>query len=474
MPDEQMPGAELLRPEDGSGGHALPLFQSLSAIVAELESLAHAESMGSGSRFRRICELDDFARAITESALTSTASSVRQAARYYRDPAVFVARDVSGTILDAYLKCRGETPAGERVLAARIARVAAERVKWEHFSGGPAHEGLWLTVSELLAQASVAGAISSPIDGDEVVHEGAVEQECLRALAYFSAGYEQLTADLFGVVTRLVDIALPMLALHKKALSGTVYYIDLSRAMAPARFVQTPERAEGVRYFSTRRAYEFLQEMDQALKRGELPRELDLIPASHDLLGAALAHLMMHWSVTPPLRRNRRHPVDGALHAVQGYDRIRALLEGEALSDPLHLLFVDVSRGGVGVLMESGVTPAIRIGALVAIRPLDGGVWHLEMVQRVWQEPGMRMIIGLMTLSTAPCVLDVSAGGETQPVLACDPLLRGEAVRIVAPRRGPELGETLYATQRGVHHELRRLATQAEGQDFVVLAYQVQ
>jgi hypothetical protein len=59
-------------------------------------------------------------------------------------------------------------------------------------------------------------------------------------------------------------------------------------------------------------------------------------------------------------------------------------------------------------------------------------------------------------------------------VLACDPLLRGEAVRIVAPRRGPELGETLYATQRGVHHELRRLATQAEGQDFVVLAYQVQ
>jgi len=299
------------------------LFQSLSAIVAELESLAEDQSVRPASRFKRICELDDYVRAITESALASSTNSIMQP-RHYRDPAVFVARDVFGTVLDAYLKCRAETPAGDQVLAARIARAAGERVKWEQFSGGPAHEALWQAVCEVLSQASVAGTRATPIDGDEVVYEGAVEQECLRALAYFSAGYERLAPDLFGIVNRLVDIALPMLGLYKKPVNGTVYYIDLARGVAPTRFVQVPERAAGMRYFSTRRAYEFLQELDLALKRGELPRELDLIPAGRDLLGASLEHLMFHWSVTPPVRRNRRHPVDGALHAVQGYDRIRA------------------------------------------------------------------------------------------------------------------------------------------------------
>ncbi|MBI1907225.1 MAG: hypothetical protein HYS20_13485 [Rhodocyclales bacterium] len=490
MPGEQMPGADplrddgstpdatsdsapLSRPEHNGVRHALPLFQSLSAIVAELESLTEAGRMRPGSRFKRICELDDYVRAITESALASSTGSIMQP-RHYRDPAVFVARDVFGSVLDAYLNCRAQMSLGDQVLAARIARAAAERVKWEQFSGGPPHEGLWQAASEALSQASVAGARATPIDGDEVVHEGAVEQEYLRALAYFSAGYEQLAPDLFGVVNRLVDIALPMLGLYKKPLSGTVYYIDLSRGASPTRFVQVPERADGVRYFSTRRAYEFLQKMDLALKRGELPRELDLIPVERDLLCAALEHLIIQWSVAPPVRRNRRHPVDGALHAVQGYDRVHALLESGDLSDPLHLLFVDVSRGGVGVLMESGVTPAICVGALVAIRPLEGGVWHLEMVQRVWQESGMRMILGLMTLSIAPRVLDVTTGAETQSVLVCDPLLRGEAVRIVAPLGGCELGDMLYATQQGERHELRRLVTQARGHDFAVLAYQVQ
>lgn len=491
MPDEQRPGGELTRndelltggnpPSSGplasAGGdgarHALPLYQSLSAIVTELEKLSAVDGGRPGQHFKRICELDDYVRAITEAALAASTSSIMQP-RHYRDPAVFVARDVFGAVLDAYLSCRSDDSAGDRVLAARIAHAAAERIKWEQFAGGPAHEGLWPCVGQMLSSAGVAGKRATSAVGEEVLREGAVEQECLRALAYFSAGYEQLAPDLFGIVNSLVDIALPQLGLYKKPVSGTLYYVDLALGAAPARFVQVPERAEGLRYFATRRAYDFLQELDLALKRGELPRELDLMPAGRDLIGAALEHLMIHWSVTPPLRRNRRHPVDGALHAVQGYERICALLEHKELSDPLHLLFVDVSRGGVGVLMESGVAPAIGIGALVAIRPLEGGVWHLEMVQRVWQESGMRMLLGLMTLSIAPKVVDVTNGAQTRSVLICDPLLRGEAVRIVAPRLGSELGDTLYVTQGDVRHELRRLASRIGGADFDLLAYQVQ
>lgn len=450
--------------------HALPLFQSLSAIVEELASLPES----TGSRFKRICALDDYVRAITESAHAVSANGIMRP-RHYRDPAVFVARDVFGAILDAYLDCRAGMAAGEPALTARIARAAAERVKWEQFAGGPAHEGLWQAASEALLQESDidADARETSIDSVEAEVEGSVEQECLRALAYFSAGYERLAPDLFGIVNRLVDIALPMLGLHHKPVSGTVYYLDLECGAAPTRFVQVPQRNEGMRYFATRRAYDFLQELDLALKRGELPRQLDLIPAGRDLLGAALEHLMMHWSATPPVRRNRRHPVDGALHAVQGYERIHALLKNGEFSEPLHLLFVDVSRGGVGVLMESGLTTPIGMGALVAIRPLDGGVWHLEMVQRVWQESDMRVILGLMTLSVAPTVVDVSDGTRQRSVLMCDPVLRGEAVRMVVPHSGGVLGDTLHVTHEAARYELHRLGSHLAGADFDLLVYQV-
>jgi len=329
---------------------ALPLFESLKALIEEAGELACNAALDSGARFKRLCALDAYARAILDSALESSGRALGLSG-YQRDPAVFLARDLYGSLLDGYHRCdsgRANDEADQR-RKLQLMKAAAERTKWERFAGGPSYAGLWQWTGAVMQTTPELPPLSGagPETGGEPAAEAMVRQEYLRTLAYFSASYEQLSPDLFGVVSRIVDLSLPWLQLDRLPAPGTLYYVDLEGGVGPVRFVHHPQPSHGVRFFSTARAHEQLTELRRALSKGQLPAGFDLMPVKRGALAAGIDHLLVHWSATPPVRRNRRHPVSGALDAVVGFDLVELVLTGQTAPGIRRWCFTDVSRGGV-------------------------------------------------------------------------------------------------------------------------------
>src|SRR5690606_18249262 len=120
-----------------------------------------------------------------------------------------------GSLLDGYYRCdsgRANDEADQR-RKLQLMKAAAERTKWERFAGGPSYAGLWQWTGAVMQTTPELPPVSGagPETGGEPAAEAMVRQEYLRTLAYFSASYEQLSPDLFGVVSRIVDLSLPWL-----------------------------------------------------------------------------------------------------------------------------------------------------------------------------------------------------------------------------------------------------------------------
>jgi hypothetical protein len=300
-----------------------------------------------------------------------------------------------------------------------------------------------------------------------------VEREYVRAVATYTASLDQLEIEAIGVADRLIAFALPLLQLQADPVGGAIYFLSPGLLAPPRRLVRLPESLDGAWFFSTRTAVLALDDLRADYVQGSSPAVLGLGEVDGRLLHVGLQHLLRHWSESPPVRRFRRHVLGGTLKAVRGIDDLRRIFSGEDASSLSEWDLRDASRGGVGVLAPIVQESPVRVGELVGICPDESGSWQLGIVRRAWRSGEEATFVGLETLSQRPILASVDDGRVRADVFLCDPVMRGEAVRIAAPANTLRPSVPLFVTSNGTVQKLKPLDSGMAGNGFELRVYQV-
>jgi hypothetical protein len=300
-----------------------------------------------------------------------------------------------------------------------------------------------------------------------------VAQEYLHAVALASASLDQLAPHFLPVVDRLILFALPMLQFETEAVPGAVCCVAPDLTGPPQRIVRPAALPVGFWFFSPRVAVRALQEISEQFEAGVLPPRLGLGEFNGEAIWGGLQHLLRYWSVTPPVRRYRRHWIEGPLAAVRGMEDLQRLYSGTQVSAQYEWSLRNASRGGVGVAALGAPEERVEVGELVGIRSTEGGVWQLAVVRRLWQDDNHLAMIGLETLSQKPEFASVDDGRTRTEVFLCDAIHRGEAVRVAAPVHALAPGAPLFVTSNGAIQKLKPLDSAMLGSGFELRLYQV-
>jgi len=369
-------------------------------------------------------------------------------------------------LFDAY-RLLAQSPGfeGDPAFVARYSVVGTERIKWHGHARHIPDEVVWSEVGALFA-ATLTDSV-----GMVVGHDEGVRQEYLRSLGFHAAALEQLSLPVFLAVDRLVTIALPFLVLVREPLPCVCYVIDPLNAPLPRRSTR-PGSAQGW-FFSSAAALELLTELAEQLRQGVLPPGLDDGSFAPLTWLAAVVHLQRHWSPSPPLRRFRRHSVAAHLLVVSGFDAVVRVFDTDAPDiEPEVWVIKDLSRGGVGAAIDEPSVRAPELGSFLAVRPQDGDSWHLGIVRRVRRGEG-ETEIGVETISQRPIFASADDGRAPVRVFLCDPLLRGEAVRVIATAGALQADSPLFITSEGAIQKLKPLDISMSGEGFDLRVYQV-
>ncbi|WP_211169075.1 hypothetical protein [Aromatoleum toluvorans] len=386
---------------------------------------------------------------------------------------LFAGRDILGTLLDHLERClqafeRGSHGVPERNALAdlrlRLARTAADRVIWELCSSGPAHPRLWRWLGMAFVRApSVAAVAKMGTRADE-----SVEFHYVRAIAASTASLDLLAPQLLSAVDDLLRLVTPVLRLESGRFDGATHFVDPLGGEAPHRITGVTESVPGRWFFTPLTASAVL---NQFAVRHASDASAPSDPLDASLQTLAVEHLLRHWSEVPPVRRHRRHLLDGKLTAVAGIEALKRVFAGETGVTREEWQLRDASRSGIGAITASR---SIRIGQLIGVHLVDGQGWQLGLVRRTWAQGGDTNLVGLELLSSRPVVAHVDDGRCPAEVLLCDPLLRGEAVRVVVPSRTLSAPSVpLFVTGNGSVQKLKPLDASYVGDGFELRVYQV-
>lgn len=371
-------------------------------------------------------------------------------------------RDVLDLLLAAY---RRVTPASLAVDVARV-RDAADLVFWAGAGQRVVGDDVW---SDLISTVEAAAMGADRVSGDVP----GIGRQYLRALAFEVAALDQLSGPALVAALHLVDLAVPFLSLVRVSSSSVqaVYSVDAAQTGRPVRFVAYP--APTAWLLLSDEAAGFLVEVMARMQSGQVPPSLRNAGPSADAAAAAAQHLILRWSSSsPPMRRYRRHVVSGALSVIRGLGEIRQLLGGEPCGEPIVWGINDLSRGGVGARAATAGAYIPKRGELLSFRPQDGANWHLGIVRRVRYLDG-EVAIGIETISSRPTLGRVDDGRAPHDVFFCDPVQKGEAVRIAVPPNTLRAGVPLFVTTDNKLQKLKPLDAREVDEGFELRVYQV-
>lgn len=385
-----------------------------------------------------------------------------------------VFRDAFGALLDAYQVCTASFRAGEGGSSATemgacgvgLARAAADRIKWERRAGGPAHPHLWPWIAAEFRKAAT--------DSRPPAHPaGSVAGEYLRAVALSTMPLERLPIEVVDAVDVLVAFSLPMIQFQSGSVAGAIYWSPPDFAAAPRRIVRAADVAPAAWLFSPRMATKALEELAARSNEDAVLQQFAVRVGGRDVLRFALRVLQQHWGETAPTRRFRRHLLDGPLRAVRGIDELLRTFAGDEKPRWSEWTFRDASRGGLGVYAPLRTDGPVRVGELVGLRSPEGRGVQLAVVRRAWVENDVRAIVGLETLSQQPVLVSADDGSKRIRILLCDPMQRGETIRIVTPARALRADVPLFVTMGGSVQKLKSLDIGLSGEGFELRVCQV-
>jgi hypothetical protein len=366
----------------------------------------------------------------------------------------------------AALRAADQEAPGE-IPAAVLARAATEAVRWNLVDRQAPDAELWRMLGDLFIGAQEGGSIQ--VTGES----GAVAREYLRAIAYHAAALDQLPLKTGFAVARLIELLLPLLLLTHEDTEAALYVVDVAQRGIPVRLAWS--FLSGGWCFVTVPAADMLSDVHGSFTHGQLPPALKGMDS--EVLRAAVVHLRRQWSACPPVRRYRRYPLDVRLSIVRGYNEAMHLLaddvaEGVAAGAGAWWI-TDLSRGGVGALTLRNTKGCVPVsGDLVAFCPEEGTKWHIGVVRRVRTSKSY-VEIGIATLSESPDLVQVDDGRTPRELCFCDPVRRGEAVRLLGPVGALGDSTPLFVVVDGRAHKLRPLASTLRGRSFDLRVYRI-
>lgn len=451
------------------------LLREIRALQRELAKLSGQDATGLENHHRVIASLDEI--------IHGCVARVRETLATLEDrrdcrPLLLAARDISGALLDQLERSLNAYGAGREGvlernaiadLRLRLVRAGAERVIWERCCGGPPHPHLWQWLGTAFMHAAGDRSSSAARPVPVVLpSEESVDFHYIRALAVCTASLDLLAPQLLAAVDRLLRLSVPVVRFEPEVFEGATHLVD-PQGGVPRRLVGISEIAAGAWFFSPGLASEMFREARARAVADTQPPASS--PDASTLHLRALDHLLRQWSAAPPVRRHRRYQMTGTLAAVAGIDELRMVFRGEQGVRREEWQLRDLSRGGLGAVAANG---AVCAGQLVGIHPVDGQGWQLALVRRAWTHEEGATHLGLEVLSRKPVLAHVDDGCRPAEVLLCDPLRRGEAVRIVMPLRALVAPTVpLFVTGNGSVQKLRPLDASYTGDGFELRAYQV-
>lgn len=447
------------------------LVDAAARLVARLASDPDTEA-----GLAQLIELDERARAHIHAIIADSATR----AEVLNDHVLGLCRDVSGMIGLGYQSCAErlttEPGASQKAVCHRkLMRVAADRVKWEHLAGGPSEAAVWVRAGGVFQQ--VVGdnerlALVSQLGHDEV---SSVVGEYLRALAIYTAGLSSLPRREAWLACRLAEGLLPFLALQRAPSVGGVYYLDATLDGPPKRMLQFPPVLDGIWFLVTRAACDKLNEYAELVSSGQgVPGWEQEAVSDEDAL-RIINHVLRHWSSTPPVRRYRRHRIDGRLGVLRTGDDLGRLFASDTDAWQQIWELTDISRGGIGAQTEAGAACAegLSVGELIGVRMQESHDWQLAVIRRLWQATAPHIMIGMDVLSVKPSYVNMDDGKTSTGAVLCDPMYRGEAVRILLPVGTAHLNDQAFITAGGSITKLRLLEGAPINSFFELRVYQV-
>lgn len=449
------PGARAPAAMTSTAGQAIG---SLQALAASLRGLSVPDRLPPAARLSLIAQLDDDARETLVRVLDNPADlPSRGLAGWPR--LADEACGVFGSLMETYALLLQHEGVPRDVLepgCVRLAAAAAQRVKWELLSCGPRHPDLWPLLGAVRRSEWATPAVAT---------------EYLRAVAYSACGIDQVTPAAVSEVDRLIDLVLPHLELQSAPGADAPSVAVPPDGLPPRRLLGSEQPAAGTLYFTPGPAARILTGLSAQLSQGVVPAGFGGRRGGAPLL-QALQTLLRHWSGAPPMRRYRRHLLNGRLAVVRGFEELKELVQGGQPPTDAEWLMHDASRGGVGAIVPARADDTVQMGDLVGLRSTEGDAWHLGIVRRK-RAAGDDRLVGIETVSQCPEIVSVDDGRAASDALLCDPLLKGEAVRILISPDALMSGVPLFVTANGTIQKLKPLDASTGGRDFELRVYQV-
>lgn len=453
----------------------------LAKIGARVVDVSGSSAGTVDARFETVSALDNQARTLLNRVLKSpVAASVSET---LVAQLIAATRDFFGVLLNAYEGSVNSLTSDSSIIGRlariqdcrlRLMRAGADRVIWELCCGGPAHPHVWSWLGAALVASESGDGTAGVAAGMHVGGPRAsLENEYLRAVAAYSASLGLLPPRASLVVGRVMTFVVPMLNFRSRPFAGAMYYVRPQDGVAPRRLVRLPDELDGAWFYSAGVAVGALKELVENLAAGKAPLALAAGEEGEKVLRTVLEHLIRHWSETPPVRRFRRHLLGGKLSAVRGIDQLQRLFSGRSSVAEVEWSLKDVSRGGLGAYVCSESEPSVRVGQLVGVRANGGAAWHLAIVRRTWTGAREYPFVGLETLSQRPVLARVDDGRASADVFLCDPVLKGEALRIAAASNQLSPDLPLFVTNGGRVQKLKPLQGLVAGEGFDLRVYQV-
>lgn len=355
------------------------------------------------------------------------------------------------------------------------------RLKWDQFRYGPISADFWRDLGAAYLTAVEIGVDKTPLSlhPATLTQEPATssEAEYLKVLVFHASALDQLTPPQIELTAHLVKHFLPHLTLLREVWPTSMYWVDASKPLPPARLGRLPEVTPGLRFFTCTRAAGPVDAVLAGIRAGQrVPPELGLgaaVDAATVL--PVLEHLAAYWAPTPPIRTHARRRVATRLVVVHGLDPAHARLSGKVDAGDAEIWVVDdISQGGMGVRAPVARIEWLHIGTLVGIQPEGGDNWLISIVRRYSRTTPDQMSVGIETLSKQPRAILADAGGlETAGLLLDFPVV-ADHVRLVLPRTAAGEQVALTFTLDGAGVRLFPVAVLETGADFVITRFLVQ
>jgi len=126
-----------------------------------------------------------------------------------------------------------------------------------------------------------------------------------------------------------------------------------------------------------------------------------------DIVVAALKHLELYWSDSPPARSSERRKTAARITVVPGFGEILGMLD-PSQSDALDFsqeqtaeswIVENVSDGGYGAIIPAVKSDWIKVGTLIGVQAEGSTYWGVGMIRRISRDEHQQRRVGVQLLS---------------------------------------------------------------------------